>query len=109
MASSVELEPAPAITGTRLFATSTHSSTTPLVLVMTERGARAGGTYGHEPVRALRDLPFDQAPKRLLVDTSATKRRDQCRKRTPEHGLLPILGLFLTSGGLTSTSIRPRN
>jgi hypothetical protein len=56
----VELEPAPAITGTRFLASLMHSSTTLLVLVVAERGALAGGADRDQPVRALGDLPLDQ-------------------------------------------------
>ena len=65
-----------------------------LVLLVAERRALARGPHGHQPVRALGDLPLDQAPERLLVERAAAERRDERRKRTPEPclhwGLLPI-------------------
>ena len=80
MASAVELEPAPAITGTRFLADFDAQLDDALVLVVAERGALAGGADRHQPVRALRDLPFDQPLERLLVDLAVLERRDQRRK-----------------------------
>ncbi len=56
-ASSVELEPAPAMTGTRSSATSTADLDDAAVLVVGHGRALAGGADGHQAVRALFDLP----------------------------------------------------
>jgi hypothetical protein len=49
----VLLEPAPAITGTRPLASSTHDLDDALVLVMAQRRALAGGADRNEAVAAL--------------------------------------------------------
>ena len=70
IASAVELEPAPAITGTRPLASSTHHSTTCLCSSWDERRALAGGADRNEAVGAFGDLPVHQVAERLLVDAS---------------------------------------
>ena len=61
IASAVELEPAPAITGTRFLAALMHSSMTCLCSSWLSVGLSPVVPDGNEPVRALLDLPLDQA------------------------------------------------
>ena len=55
-----------------------------LVLVMRKRRAFAGRAHRHQPMRALRDLPFHQCGKRVFIDRAFPERRHQCRHRPPE-------------------------
>jgi hypothetical protein len=48
------------------------------MLIMAKRWGFARGAHGNETMRPLRDLPFDQAAKRRLVDGVALHRRNQC-------------------------------
>ena len=77
MASSVELEPAPAITGTRpgrfLDADFHH----PHMFLMAEGGRFAGGAAGHQAMAALLDLPGDEFAEGLLVHLAVPHRGDQ--------------------------------
>ena len=86
MASAVEFEPVPAITGTRPAAVSMQSSMTLLVLVMAERRRFARGPARHEPVRALVDLPLDELLERRRIELAVLERGDQGRERAFERG-----------------------
>ena len=68
IASAVLFEPAPAITGTRPFASSTHDLDDALVLVMAQGRALAGRADRDEAVRAFSICQFDMRPEGLLVD-----------------------------------------
>ena len=58
-----------------------------LVLVMTERGALAGGADRHQPVGALGDLPVHQVAECLFVERAVLERRDQRGERSTEARL----------------------
>ena len=88
MASSVALDPVPAITGTRPFAVYDCQLDDALVLIVSQRRALACRSDRHETVRALADLPFDDAPEGFLVELAVSERRDQCRERSLEHVLI---------------------
>ena len=68
MASSVEFDPVPAITGTRPFAVYDRQLDDALVLIVIQRRALAGRSGRHKSVRAFADLPIDDAPEGFLVE-----------------------------------------
>ena len=89
IASAVEFEPVPAITGTPCpSAASTQMLDDALVLVMAEGRRFAGRAAGHQAVGALVDLPVDEVSESLLVDRAVVERRDQRDERSVEHGFL---------------------
>ena len=77
MASRVEFDPAPAMTGTLPRAVSTHSSTTRMCSLWLRVGRLAGGADRNQPVGSLRDLPFDQPREGRLVDLAVLERRNE--------------------------------
>lgn len=81
MASAVEFEPVPAMTGT-LFPHLFHADVDdPLVLLVGERGRLAGGAAGHDARDAAFYLEVDEVPEGLLIDLSVLERsyyRNDC-------------------------------
>ena len=92
IASSVEFEPVPAITGTPVpLAAAMQMSITRLCSSHGERGRFARGAARHQPVRAFLDLPGHELLEALLIDRSVLERGDQRDERPGEHGFLRIL------------------
>jgi hypothetical protein len=73
MASAVELEPAPAMTG-RSPDAQLHDS--PVLVVRQGRGL-AGGADGHEPVHAAADLALHEGDKSRFVDCPVAEGGDE--------------------------------
>ena len=73
MASAVEFEPQPAMTGTGALPSPSGcaSSSHVQVLVVAERRALAGGADRHQTDQALGDLPLDQPLVGLVIDLAA--------------------------------------
>ena len=70
IASSVELEPAPAITGAPLGGLDAQLDDL-LVLLVAQRRAFARGADRHQAVGAFSDLPFDQTLECAVIDFAA--------------------------------------
>ena len=74
----VELEPEPAMTGTRPATCLTTAATTGVVLVIGHRGALAGGARGEDGVGAVLQVEIDKALERIKVDAAVLfKRRNK--------------------------------
>ena len=77
MASDVELEPVPAMTGMRLRAASMTISTTRLCSSWLRVGDSPVVPHGIRPSVPLRDVELDQLPQLRLVDLAVPERGDQ--------------------------------
>ena len=83
MASSVELEPAPAITGTRPAAVLDAQLDHPAVLVVAQGRGLPGGADRHQAVHAAGDLALDQARRRRLSSTAPSRNGVTSAVKTP--------------------------
>ena len=77
MASAVQLEPQPAITGTRPAAVRDAQLHHPAVLVMRQGRGLAGGADGHQAVHAAATCRSTSAYEGVLVHRAVTERSDQ--------------------------------
>lgn len=74
----MELEPEPAMTGTRPATCLTTAGDDGVVLVVGHRGALAGGAQGEDGVGAVLQVEIDKALECVKVDTAILfKRRDE--------------------------------